>query len=231
MSEDATSSGSPSRACHRVLVVDDHPVVRAGIVQFLAGEDGLEVCGEASTVDEARRAVAAASPDLVLLDLLLRKVHSLDLIAELVDRHPGLQVLVLSMMDEAVYAVRCLRAGARGFIMKDEDPEEILRAIRAVASGDCYVSRSVAQELMESAGRPPRGRGAKGAEIDALSDRELQIFQLVGEGLKNAEIAALLSISRKTVDAHKAHIKDKLTIQTSAELARRAAQWNAHRRG
>lgn len=218
----------------RVLVVDDHPVVRAGIVQFLSKAEGLVVCGEAGTIAEARTAVAELEPDLVLLDLLLRKVISLELIKELIDRHPGLRILVLSMMDEAVYATRCLRAGARGFIMKEEAPDELVGAIGAVIRGEAYVSRRVAQDLIAGAGRRD-GRRAPGrdggGDLGQLTDRELQVFQMVGEGMRPREIAALLSISRKTVDAHKEHIKNKLGVATSAELARRAAQWHAEHRG
>jgi DNA-binding NarL/FixJ family response regulator len=204
----------------RILIVDDHPIVRLGIRQLVGPERDLEVCAEAASAPEALAAARAATPQLAIVDLSLAQGTGLELIRALRAAVPGLPVLVLSMHDETLYAERALRAGARGYIMKREAITGLVGAIRTVLAGRIHVSEAMAQTLFERLGRegaPPE------APADRLTDRELQVLDLLGRGLATAAIAAQLGVSRKTVETYRANLKTKLGLRDAAELIRFAA--------
>lgn len=216
-----------SRGAARILVVDDHPVVRQGLAMALGRHADLEVCGEAGDFPEALRAIEATRPDLILADLDLEGASGLDLIKASRDSHPGIPVLVLSMHDEDLYAERALRAGARGYLMKNARPEVLAEGIRAALAGEVVVSEKVKRKLLGSlAGSRVPGAGL---DVDRLSDRELQVFRLVGEGLTTRQMADRLSLSVKTIEAHLAHLKRKLATESGKELQRRAFEWSTGR--
>lgn len=207
----------------RVLLVDDHAIVREGLTQMINTSEDLVVCGD---VDDAQGALAALEelhPDFVILDVTLRGMDGLELIRLVQQRWPHLPILVLSMHSEELYAERVLRAGARGYIMKQEATRVILTAIRRVLAGELYVSPAMQDKLL----RRVVGRRADQAKapIDSLSDRELEVFRLIGSGLTTREIAQQLHLSVKTVESYREHIKTKLRISTSAQLMRHALQW------
>jgi DNA-binding NarL/FixJ family response regulator len=204
-----------------VLIVDDHPVVRHGLAQFINQEDDLFVVGQAGDAHEAMKQIEDLQPDVVMADLSLRDRPGLELIKDIEAKHPKLPVLVLSMHDESLWAERVLRAGARGYIMKQEATDKVVYAIRRVMTGEIWVSDSIAARMLQklSKGRPTAGEGSP---LEALTDRELVIFQMVGLGLSVKEIANRLSLSAKTVEAHREHIKEKLNLKSSVELLRYA---------
>ncbi len=212
--------GATSREA-RVLIVDDHPIVRRGLAQLIEQEPDLKVCGEASDADAAVSAMAELDPDIALVDLMLKGVSGTELIKSLKSTHAGVPILVISMHDEAVYAERALRAGAHGYIMKEEATGQVLTALRKVLKGDVYVSERMVGRLL----RRMVGGSSHAVGIDRLSDRELEVFQWIGRGLTVAEIAKRLQVSPKTVETYRAHIKDKLELQNSAEVMRLAVQW------
>ncbi|MBE3070212.1 MAG: response regulator transcription factor [Planctomycetes bacterium] len=207
----------------RVLVVDDHPVVRQGLALLINHEPDLAVCGEAATAAEALKAIADTRPDVAIVDLSLKGASGLDLIKDIKVRHPGLPVLVLSMSDENVYAERALRAGARGYMMKEEATEKVLTALRRVLAGAVYLSDAMASRLLSQfvAGDAPGG----GSPVDRLSDRELEVFRLIGQGLGTGEIAHRLHLSPKTIETHRAHIKVKLGLDSGTDLLRQAIRF------
>ncbi len=206
-----------------VLLVDDHPFMRAGLAQLIDRQPDLAVCGEAGNPAEAFAALEKALPDLVLSDITMPGRSGLDFIKDLRARHPGLVVLVVSMHDEAIYAERSLRAGARGYIMKEAGGENLLAAIRQVLRGESYVSAKMAAKLLESltAARP---RGSS-SPIEKLTDREFEVFRLIGEGKSTRDIAGQLHLSPKTVDVHRSHIREKLALSDSTALVRHAVRW------
>ena len=206
----------------RVLVVDDHPFFRNGIIQWLNQQETLTCCSEAGTVAEARRAVAELRPDVVLLDLRLGDGDGLDLIRELSETHPQTRIVALSQLDEDTYAHRALRAGARGYVMKSEATETALSAIQTALSGETYVSRRVAARLTHNLFPDP---ASSSPELARLSDRELQVFQLLGSGSSTREIAERLKISPKTVETYREHLKEKLRLPDGAALMRAATLW------
>src|SRR6516165_7721003 len=211
----------------RVLIVDDHPMTRAGLIHLIDHQPDLAVCGEAENAAKALDAVAASEPDLVLADITLPGKSGLELIKDVKAMRPGLPVLVISMHDESLYAERVLRAGARGYIAKHEGGEKLMEAIRHVLSGQIYVSERMSAHILEifSGSQPDPERSS----IRQLSDREFEVFELIGEGLSAREIAERLHLSAKTVDAHRAKIKEKLHVKTASELISYAARWMAHR--
>lgn len=212
----------------RILVVDDHPVVRQGLAMALGRHPGLLVCGEAENLPDALKAMAASRPDLILADLDLEGASGLDLIKVARESHPDLPILVLSMHDEDLYAERALRAGARGYIMKSAHPDAVAEGIRAAMAGDVVLSdrikRKILGGLAGSRDRRPR------LDVDRLSDRELQVFRLVGEGMTTKQMAAKLSLSVKTIEAHVAHVKQKLGAENGKDLQRRAFAWTTGER-
>ncbi len=209
---------------HRIFILDDHPITRHGLVQLINREADLVVCGEAETADEALARIDAARPALVLADIAIPGKSGIDFIKDARVLHPEVKVLVLSMHDETVYAERVLRAGGRGYIMKSEGGEHVLAAIRQVLGGQVYVSKSISALILDSLTRRP---GAGRPTPAVLSDRELEVFELIGEGLSTQEIARRLHLSGKTVGTHRMHIKEKLKLQTGSELIQRAVRWSA----
>ena len=207
----------------KVLIVDDHPIVRQGLVQMINREPDLAVCGEAETALDALKAVASNGPDVAVIDLSLKGTSGLELLKDLKVRHPKLPVLVLSMYDESMYAERALRAGARGYMMKEEASEKVLTALRLILSGQIYLSDAMASRLlsMAVAGRT----NGEGSPNERLSDRELEVFRLVGQGYGTNEIARQLHLSPKTVETYRAHIKEKLNLTTATELLQHAIKW------
>jgi DNA-binding NarL/FixJ family response regulator len=208
----------------RILVVDDHPIVRAGIVRLLQSEAGLSVCGEADAVPDAVRLATTLGPDLAIVDISLKGGTAFDLLRALPDAAgPKLPVIILSVHDEALFAERALRAGARGYLMKTGPLETLLQAVRQVLSGRVYVSDEVAQNLLERLGHdvpPPGGR------LGNLTDRELEVFGLIGQGLSTAAIAKRLSVSVKTIETYRSNIKTKLGAKDASDLVRYATAWN-----
>ncbi len=206
----------------RVLIVDDHPVFRFGLAQMLSAQSGLAVCGEAESAEEALPLVTELQPDLLVVDLSLPGVHGLELVKRAREASPGILVLVCSMYDEALFAERALRAGARGYVEKQEPVAEIVTAVREVLAGRRYVSPRIARRLDQ----PEReGRGSDDPIPSRLSDRELEVFTLIGRGLGTREIAERLGLSVKTVETYREHLKEKLALGSGAELTRRAVAW------
>src|SRR5258707_8463114 len=212
----------PATKRTRVLIVDDHPMTRAGLVHVIDHQEDLCVCSEVENAAKALDALDACKPDLVLADITLPDKSGLELIKDIKALRPGLPILVISMHDESLYAERVLRAGARGYITKHEGGEKLMQAIRHVLSGQIYVSERMSAHILEyfSGGQP----GTDRSSIQNLSDREFEVFQALGEGLSSHEIAKKLHLSAKTVDAHRANIKTKLKINTTAELISFAAR-------
>jgi len=211
------------KAKARIIVVDDHPIVRQGIVQMISHEPDLEVCAEAEAALDALKAIAATSPDAAIVDLSLKGSSGLELLKDIRVRYPKLPVLVLSVYDESMYAERALRAGARGYMMKEEAAEKVLTAIRRILSGQIYLSENMASRLLHVL---VDGRGEVGASpAERLSDRELEVFQLIGKGFGNTDIARQLHLSPKTVETHRGHIKEKLNLTNSTTLLQYAIRW------
>lgn len=214
-----------ARTRWRILIVDDHPITRYGLAQLIGREPDLQVCGEAEDARHAMAALKSARPNLVLADVTMPGRSGLELIKDLQALQPDLPVLVMSMHDETLYAERVLRAGARGYIMKSEGGEKLLGAIRQVLQGHLYVSKPMANLLL--GGLVKRRPGVAEAGLAALTDREFEIFQVIGQGHSAREISRRLGISVKTVATHRMHIIQKLRLDTSGELARHAARWAA----
>ena len=213
----------------KILLVDDHPLMRRGQADLLGREPDLMVCGEAGTAREAMAAIAQLAPDLVLTDMALPDKDGLELIKDIQALHPGLPVLAMSMQEESLYAARVLRAGGRGYLMKAEGPERLASAIREVLNGQVVVSQRMAARMLEAMVGPA---GKSGTEPEGrLSDRELEVLRLFGEGWSTEEIATRLHLSPKTVDVHRAHIKEKLALKTTPEFQRYAIRWVAARGG
>ena len=209
----------------KILLVDDHPLMRRGQADLLSREKDFVVCGEAGTAREAMEAIAKLNPDLVLVDMSLPDKDGLELIKDIQVLHPGLPVLAMSMQDESLYAARVLRAGGRGYLMKAEGPERLAAAIRTILSGQVALSPRMSAKILESMVGPS---GKTGGEQEAkLSDRELEVMRLYGEGWSTEEIATRLHLSPKTVDVHRAHIKEKLELKTTPEFTRFAIRWVA----
>ncbi len=219
----AAPNPPPAAPRRRVLLVDDHPFMRAGLGQLIERQPDLEVGGEAGNPAEAFQQLARAKPDLVLTDLTMPGRSGLEFIKDLRAAHDDLAILVISMHDEAVYAERVIRAGARGYIMKEAGGENLLAAIRQVLRGEIYVSPRMASRLLEAlSGSRPRGSHSP---IEQLSDREFEVFQLIGQGKSTRDIAAQLHLSTKTVDVHRSHIKEKLALTDTTALIRHAVRW------
>ena len=205
----------------RILIIDDHPIVRERLGELINQEPDLLVCGEADDGHTAMEAIDKTAPDLALVDISLKDTYGIELVKDIKAQHPKLLTLVLSMHEESLYAERALRAGARGYITKQEASRKVIGAIRQVLAGGIYASEKMAGILL---GRVAGEAKGDGSPTDRLSDRELEIFQLLGSGLAVREIAQRLHISVKTVEAHRTHIKEKLNIKTSAALLRYAIQ-------
>ena len=205
----------------RILIVDDHPIVRQGLAELIDHEQDLTVCGQAEGAHEALKIIKELKPDMAIVDITLKETSGMELIKDITARYPDLLVLALSMHDESLYAERALRAGARGYIMKAT--ENVVTAIRNVVSGQIYVSDKMAAKMVRKlvGGGPDVGASA----IDRLSDRELEVFSLIGQGQGTRQIAERLHLSLKTIETYRAHIKEKLNLVDANELLQYAIQW------
>ena len=223
MSAPLAPAAPAAPARRRILVIDDHPFMRAGLAQLIDRQTDMQVCGEAGNPAEAGSALARCAPDLVLTDLTMPGRSGLDFIKDLLALNAKLPVLVVSMHDEAIYAERVLRAGARGYIMKEAGGENLLLAIRRIMSGEVYLSPAMSARILENlSGRRPRGSSSP---IEKLTDREFEVFRLIGQGKSTRDIAAQLNLSPKTVDVHRGHIKEKLELKDVTALIRHAVRW------
>jgi len=205
----------------RILIVDDHPLVRAGFAQLIGDCPDLEVCGEAGDMAEALKQIDATSPDLAIIDLSLAGGSGLDLIEHIKSRDKKILMLVASMHDETLYAERVLAAGARGYINKQEAQDRIIQAIRQVLGGKVYLSQQMTERLL----RGMVDASGEKRDIDSLSNRELQVFELIGQGVTTSQMAGQLNLSTKTIETHQAHIKKKLGLGSAHELTQRAIRW------
>jgi len=214
---------SSPKTRRKILLVDDHPVTRKGLADLINPQKDLEVCAQAGEAHQAMNAIRVCKPHLVLMDLSLPGKGGLELIKDIRAEFPGLFILVLSLHDESVYAARALRAGAHGYIMKDESGDSILKAIRQVLSGEGYTSAKMSTTILQIfSGR----RSTKsGSPLDRLTDREFDVLQLIGQGHGSRQIAQQLCLSSKTVDAHRGNIKKKLCLDSSSALIRYAVRW------
>ena len=216
-------SKKTATAKKRILIVDDHPMMRQGLAQLINLEPDLVVSGEADTAGQALNLAAAREPELVVADISLPDKNGLELIKDLHVYHPNLPVLVVSMHDESLYAERVLRAGGRGYVMKQEGGKLLLQAIRQVLAGQIFVSEKMSAKILEIFS----GHRAEAADslADLLTDREFEVFQLVGQGKGTRDIAMHLHLSVKTVEVHRANIKQKLKLRNGAEVVRYAIRW------
>ena len=211
----------------RIVVVDDHPLFRHGLIQLLNSDDGFAVCGEASSAGEGMDVIRQVKPHLVIADLGLKGTNGIEFTKMVVAEFPRLPVLILSMHDESLYAVRSLRAGARGYVTKQEALGSVLEAVREVMDGHTYLSPKMASQVIS---KVVVNRVAPDEEItDRLSDRELEVLELIGAGKEIKAIAKGLNLSPKTVETHRTHIKEKLNLQNARQVARFAVQWVAER--
>jgi DNA-binding NarL/FixJ family response regulator len=215
-------------AQRRVLIVDDHPIVRQGLRRMIEPEPDLVVCGEVQTEREARTAIRALSPDVVIVDISLAQGDGLELVRDVHAQQPELPMLVLSMHDELIYAERLLAAGASGYIMKQAASDQLLIALRQVLAGGTYLSESLAGTRGRSDNAIAGGGGAADP-IDRLSNRELQVLSLIGRGMSSREAAEALGLSVKTVETHRQSLKRKLNLATNAQLLQYAINWYASR--
>ncbi|MDZ4403970.1 response regulator transcription factor [Prosthecobacter sp.] len=219
-----TTPGSPvTTASKRLLVVDDHPVFRHGICQFLDQFSDVAVCGEAANAQLALEAMRQLKPEVVLLDVSMPGTNGIELIKHMLAEQPSLIILIISMHDESLYALRALRAGAKGYVMKQQAMENILEALRKIIGGGIYVSPQFSEKLIF---KTIQGSdGDMGSPVDKLSDRELEVLQLFGRDKKTREIANALHLSVKTVETHRMHIKEKLGFKDADEMMKFAIEW------
>jgi DNA-binding NarL/FixJ family response regulator len=207
----------------RVMLVDDHPIVRQGLANLIDSENDLEVCSQVEDATGALKQLPQANPDVVVIDISLGDRSGLELVKDIRAQRPNLPMLVLSMHDEDLYAERALRAGAKGYVMKQEATEKVMDAIRRVLIGEVYVSEKMASRLVKQA--IDAVPGTMENPLTRLSDRELEVFSMIGRGLGTREIANRLELSVKTVEAHREHIKEKLKLKSGTELMRYAVQY------
>ncbi len=214
----------PAKGKTKVLIVDDHPVVRQGLVRLIELQSDLCVCGEAANAHEALKAIETLKPDVAIVDLSLDKdLGGIELIKDIKTQFSQLPVLVLSMHSESVFAERMLRAGAKGYVMKEEAPETMLTAIRRVSDGKIYLSDNMSTKILSGLvkGQPATDK----LPAERLSDRELEVLELIGRGLGTSQVAKKLHLSVKTIETHRAHIKEKLQIENASELLQYAIEW------
>lgn len=223
--ESAAAATLPGNAAGktRVMVVDDHPIVREGLLRVIDATPDLMVCGHAENIPAALARIESSKPGIVIVDIALGGQNGIELIKDIKARLPDLPVLVHSMHDETLYAERCLRAGAKGYVMKQEPPQKLLEGVRRVLKGEVFLSETMTRQLLSRIAGGPVGRGHSPGEL--LSDRELEVFELLGRGHRTSEIAGLLHLSDKTIQTYREHIKEKLGIEDAVTLVRRAVQW------
>lgn len=208
---------------HKIFIVDDHPIVRKGLTQLINQENDLVVCGEAESANNALETLKKLKPDLAIVDISLQGIDGIELIKIMKVRFGSLPVLVVSMHDESIFAERALRAGARGYIMKQEAIDRMMEAIRKVLRGDLYISERVSKNIVK---RFIDGKAeTSSSPIEVLSDRELEVFQLIGQGHGTSQIAQELHLSIKTVESYRANIKEKFKLKNATELIKHAVHW------
>lgn len=211
------------RPAARIMIVDDHPLVRKALAELISSEPNLEVAGEAGDVADALQQLDACHPDLVIIDISLAKGNGLELIKQIKARDPEIKMLVSSMHDESLYAERALRAGAKGYINKQAAMDQVIEAVRQILRGGIFLSSRMSGRMLD---RIIGGRGEPSlSPIETLSDRELEVFQLIGRGLTTRDIAGRIHLSTKTVETYRQHIKAKLKLKNSNELVQRAVTW------
>jgi len=217
-----------ARTQTRILIVDDHPMMREGLAQLIAQQPDMMVCGEAGEAGDALEKVRLLKPNLVLADITLPGRNGLELIKDIQSLDASVAVLVISMHDESFYAERVLRAGGRGYVMKQEGGKKIMEAIRQVSAGQIFVSEKMSARILELfSGRRPQ---ASKAAVQDLTDREFEVYQLIGQGMGTKEMAVELHVSPKTVEVHRANIKTKLQLKNMAALIRHAVRWSESER-
>jgi DNA-binding NarL/FixJ family response regulator len=214
---------------YRVLLVDDHPIVRQGLALLIDREADLSVCGEADGARSAFHAIETLRPDIVVLDISLNGPDGLEVLKEIRVKTGSLPVLILSMHDESIYAERAMRAGANGYIMKQEATEKVLVAIRRILQGDVYLSERLTTTMLQQYVRG--GAATKSSPLLNLTDRELEVFRLIGEGHGTRQIADELHLSVKTIESYQAHIKEKLALRNARELVQHAIEWTVNLNG
>jgi DNA-binding NarL/FixJ family response regulator len=220
----AAKQRAPTQSAKKkVLLVDDHPMVRSGLAHFINQQLDLVTCGEAGDAGEALQRMASSKPDLAVVDISLEGKSGLELLKDIRALHPEVPVLIMSMHDESLYAERALRAGARGYVMKKAGGEIVLQAIREVLNGKIYVSQNMSARILENLSIVHSA--SRKSPIEALTDREFEVFQLIGEGCATAEIANRLHISPKTVDVHRQNLKEKLKLPNATSLIQHAVRW------
>jgi len=207
----------------RIFIVEDHPIFRMGITELINRETDMTVCGDADNLARARALIHTLKPDLVVVDLSLKQSNGIDLVKELCDQYEAIFCLVLTMHDEALHAERCIKAGAKGYIMKEEASKSVVKAIREIMAGDLYVSKSVMSHILNQLHK--KSAVIEASPMKQLTDREMEIFQYIGKGYATGEIANRLNISVKTIGTYRERIKDKLNIRQNGKLVRRAVIW------
>jgi DNA-binding NarL/FixJ family response regulator len=213
----------------RVIIVDDHPAIREAMGDTIGGKLDMELVGYAGSAHDALDLIAKVKPDVAIVDMSLEDSHGLDLVHNIRAQHPGLFVVVFSMYDESVYAERAIRAGASAYLMKSEPTQNVVEAIRWVSRGEIYLSQRMASRILS---KVTRGRNSQpGFALDDLTDREMAVFQMLGQGLSIDDITDRLSLSRKTVETYRRRTKEKLGLETVAELLQYAVQWTHSQRG
>lgn len=222
--KDSNQIQTANEEISRILIVDDHPLVRESLKMIIQKESDLMVCGEAEDREQALEMAAAAAPHMALVDLTLKNSHGLELIKDLRNRFPEIKTLVLSMQDETIYAERVIRAGASGYISKEETPRKILLAIRKTLAGEIYWSETAAARVASKATRSPRVNAD--FSMEGLTDREIQVFELIGAGQSTHQIAAALHINVSTVETYRGRIKEKLNLKNALELLQYAIRWS-----
>jgi DNA-binding NarL/FixJ family response regulator len=228
MTEPRKSPSAPFK--RRVLLVDDHPITQQGLAMLLNTEADVTVCGQAATAAQAMQEIAAAQPDLVVVDIALPGRDGIELIKDIAALHPQLPTLVISTMDELIYAERALRAGAKGYIMKEEPVRLLLQAVHQVMAGGIYLSERMRSNLFQKSMASSGSAPATNLGVDQLTDRELEVFRLIGEGMGTRQIAEDLRVSISTVETHRTHIKEKLGLNRAPDLVRQAVIWLYHQK-
>ena len=219
----ASAVSEPSPNLRRIVLVDDHPITRQGVTALINQQPDLEVCGEADNAIRALEVLKEQKPDLAIIDISLKSISGIELMKNIKVQFPKLPVLVMSMHDETLYAERALRAGAKGYIMKQEANQQVLIAINRVLKGEIYLSEKSKEKMLHR--MVNNRRETPGFSIDSLSDRELEVFQLIGNGFSTRQIAAKLNLSVKTIDSYREHLKLKLHLAKGSHLVQQAIQW------
>lgn len=217
-----TTTNTPEHK-KQIVIVDDHPVVRQGLSQLIDQEADMFVCGTAEDIPDALKVIAATKPDVVIVDLSLKDASGLELIKDIKTRHAKTLILVLSMLDESFYAERVLRAGAQGYLMKEAATETVIVALRRILGGQVYLSDAMSSRILM--GFVGGKQVADGLPVKQLSDRELEVFEMIGQGVGTRQIAEKLHLSVKTIESHRANIKTKLKLTNAAELLQQAIMW------